>query len=75
MTWRRWTGRTRASAITIEAGERRYLIGVKLDLERELVRDWRRPMYTYESGKTRTVSSKQTDISSLQRRKRLFHIR
>jgi hypothetical protein len=28
------------------------MVGIKLDLEQELVRDWRRPMYTYESGKT-----------------------
>jgi hypothetical protein len=41
-----------ASAVIVEAREKQYLIGLKLDLERELVRDWRRPMYTYESGKT-----------------------
>ncbi|RPH38082.1 hypothetical protein EHM92_00975 [bacterium] len=49
-----------ASAISIDAGETRYLIGIKLDLERELVRDWRRPMYVYESGKT-TYGDFETD--------------
>jgi hypothetical protein len=41
-----------AAAVMLNAGEESYLIGVKLDLEQDLVRDWRRPMYTYESGKT-----------------------
>jgi len=49
-----------ASAVVLEADGRRYLIGVKLDLERDLVRDWRRPMYTYESGKT-TYGEFETD--------------
>jgi hypothetical protein len=41
-----------ATAIAVDFGDRKVLVGLKLDLEQELVRDWRRPMYTYESGKT-----------------------
>ena len=40
-------------AVEINAGGKTYTVGAKLDLEYELVRDWRRPMYTYESGKIR----------------------
>ena len=43
----------RAVGIEITRGSKKYLIGAKLDLQAELVRDWRRPMYTYDSGKTR----------------------
>ncbi len=46
-------GRGEAVAVEIESGGKKYLIGAKLDLEAELVRDWRRPMYHYESGKTK----------------------
>jgi len=49
-----------ASALSIDAGEARYLIGIKLDLEQELIRDWRRPMYVYDSGKT-TYGDFETD--------------
>ncbi len=38
--------------LSIRTGGKTYRIGAKLDMERELVRDWRRPMYTYESAKT-----------------------
>jgi hypothetical protein len=41
-----------ATALSIDAGGRKYLIGLKVDLESELVRDWRRPMYLYDAGKT-----------------------
>jgi hypothetical protein len=43
----------RAVGLTITDSGTTYVIGAKLDLEKELVRDWRRPMYTYDSGKTR----------------------
>jgi hypothetical protein len=49
-----------ASAIALNAGDKKYLVGIKLDLEQELVRDWRRPMYVYESGKT-TYGDFETD--------------
>jgi hypothetical protein len=49
-----------AVALTIRSGGRSTLVGIKLDLEQELVRDWRRPMYTYESGKT-TYGEFETD--------------
>jgi hypothetical protein len=42
-----------AVGVQIETGEKKYIVGAKLDLEAELARDWLRPMYTYESGKTR----------------------
>jgi hypothetical protein len=42
-----------AIAVGFADGATNYVIGIKLDLEEELVRDWRRPMYTYESGRTR----------------------
>ena len=42
-----------AVGITINTGAKKYLVGAKLDMQRELIRDWRRPMYTYESGKVR----------------------
>jgi hypothetical protein len=40
-----------AIGVEINRAGKRYLVGAKLDLERELFRDWRRPMYDYESGK------------------------
>lgn len=42
-----------AVGIKIITDTKQYLIGAKLDLQKELVRDWRRPMYTYDSGKVR----------------------
>jgi len=42
-----------AVAVGLTDGEKNYVIGVKLDLDQEIVRDWRRPMYTYESGRTK----------------------
>ncbi|MCG8606614.1 hypothetical protein MJD09_16725 [bacterium] len=42
-----------AVGVAINTGTKRYLIGAKLDMQKELIRDWRRPMYTYDSGKVR----------------------
>ena len=42
-----------AIGLSITKGGKTYQIGAKLDMEAELIRDWRRPMYTYESGRTR----------------------
>ncbi len=47
------SGNPDAVAVQIERGGRRYIVGAKLDMEAELVRDWRRPMYTYDAGKVR----------------------
>jgi hypothetical protein len=46
------TGYPDAAAVEITRGDRRWIVGAQLDLQKELVRDWRRPMYTYESGRT-----------------------
>ena len=37
--------------VRIDAGDRSVFIGVKNDLRMDMIRDWRRPRYTYESGK------------------------
>jgi len=42
----------KAIGLSITKGGKTYVMGAKLDMEAELVRDWRRPMYTYESGRT-----------------------
>lgn len=42
-----------AAGVQIGAGGKKYLIAAKLDMEAELFRDWRRPMYDYDSGKIR----------------------
>lgn len=42
-----------ATGVIIEAGGRRITVGVKNDLRMDMVRDWRRPRYTYESGRIR----------------------
>lgn len=39
--------------LEIKEGDRTYHIGVKNDLRMDMIRDWRRPRYTYESGKIR----------------------
>jgi hypothetical protein len=39
--------------VMIETGEQRIVVGVKKDLRMDMCRDWRRPRYTYESGKIR----------------------
>jgi len=38
-------------AIEIHDGKRQMIIGAKRDLRMDMVRDWRRPKYTYESGR------------------------
>jgi len=43
----------RTLGITLVSGETSYLVGMKMDLLADLVRDWRRPMYTYETGKVK----------------------
>lgn len=43
----------RTLGITLTSGETSYLLGMKMDLQADLVRDWRRPMYTYETGQVR----------------------
>ncbi|NND72722.1 MAG: hypothetical protein HKN43_14190 [Rhodothermales bacterium] len=40
-----------AVAVEINYRDKKYTVGAKLDMEYELFRDWRRPMYNYESGK------------------------
>jgi hypothetical protein len=42
-----------AVGIQLLDGGKTYTIGAKLDLQRELVYDWKRPMYDYDSGKIR----------------------
>lgn len=37
--------------IEIQCGEKQIIIGAKRDLRMDMVRDWRRPKYTYESGR------------------------
>lgn len=53
-----------AVGIEIEKNDKKYLIGTKLDLQAELIRDWRRPMYNYDSGKVR-YGDYETDAFNL----------
>lgn len=46
-------GGPQSLAVQIERGGKKYLVAAKMDLEAELVRDWRRPMYDYESGRVK----------------------
>jgi hypothetical protein len=39
--------------VKITNGDKTYWVGVKNDLRMDMSRDWRRPRYTYESGKIR----------------------
>jgi len=42
----------RAIGVTIQtSNDKSYMIAAKLDLHSDIIRDWRRPMYNYESGK------------------------
>jgi hypothetical protein len=59
---REWVGRVhllvtipeRAGlAVAIEQGGRTILVGARQDLRLDMVRDWRRPRYTYEAGRVR----------------------
>ena len=38
-------------AIEIQDGNKQIIVGAKRDLRMDMVRDWRRPKYTYESGR------------------------
>lgn len=42
-----------ALCVSIARGDTTWTVGAKLDLESELIHSWRRPMYTYDSGRTR----------------------
>ncbi len=39
--------------VKINVNGREILVGVKCDMRMDMVRDWRRPRYTYEAGKVR----------------------
>ena len=41
------------TGLVISDGKREITIAVKNDLRMDMVRDWRRPRYTYDSGKVR----------------------
>ncbi len=43
----------RGLCVRIKDGEKTIWVGVKRDLRLEMFRDWRRPKYTYDSGKIR----------------------
>jgi len=55
---------TRTLGIQIESGGATYYVCAKLDLQMDIVRDYRRPKYTYESGKVR-FDDFETDGSNL----------
>jgi len=57
-------GFPRAIGVSIKAGGKEYIIGTKLDLDGDLIRDWRRPKYTWESGKI-TYGDYETDGHNL----------
>ena len=38
-------------AIEINDGNKQIIVGAKQDLRMDMIRDWRRPKYTYESGR------------------------
>jgi len=42
-----------AVGLTITSDNKKFIIGAKLDMQAELFRDWRRPRYDYNSGKTK----------------------
>ncbi len=42
-----------ALGLGIQLEDRDVFVGVKADLRRDISRDWRRPRYTYEAGRTR----------------------
>ena len=54
----------RTLGITIAAGDTSYMIGMKMDMQADLVRDWRRPMYTYDTGHVQ-FGDFQTDALTL----------
>lgn len=53
-----------AVGLTITTPEKKYVITAKLDLQAEIFRDWRRPKYNYDSGKTR-YGDYETDAYNL----------
>jgi len=53
-----------AIAVSIKTAGKEYLIGTKLDFGGDLIRDWRRPKYTWESGKI-TYGDYETDGANL----------
>ncbi|NNE35474.1 MAG: hypothetical protein HKN13_09565 [Rhodothermales bacterium] len=57
-------GAAKSLAVQIDRDGKQYLVGAKMDLEAELIRDWRRPMYNYESGKV-TYGDYETDAYHL----------
>jgi len=54
----------RSVAVSIHADGKKYLIATKLDMQGDLVRDWRRPKYTWETGKVR-YGEYETDANNL----------
>jgi hypothetical protein len=44
---------TKTVGVKIESGGAMYYVCAKLDLQMDIVRDYRRPKYNYESGKVR----------------------
>jgi hypothetical protein len=54
----------RTLGITLTSGGTSYMVGMKMDLQADLVRDWRRPMYTYETSRTR-FGDFETDAMTL----------
>jgi hypothetical protein len=45
--------RQRTLCVGLTAGETTYMVGMKMDYQADLFRDWRRPMYSYETGKVK----------------------
>lgn len=54
----------RTLCVGLTEGVKTYMVGMKMDYYADLVRDWRRPMYTYESGKV-TFGDFTTDAMAL----------
>jgi hypothetical protein len=54
----------KALCVRISRGDSSWVLGVKLDLEAELVHSWKRPMYSYESGRS-TYGEYATDAYML----------
>jgi hypothetical protein len=44
---------TKTAGVKIESGDATYYVCAKLDLQMDIVRDYRRPKYSYDSGKVR----------------------
>ena len=45
------TPESKGMGVEIRVGEKKYIVGVKNDLRMDMVRDWRRPRYTFEAGR------------------------